>query len=121
MSESAARTSIAYLPIGAGGVYYFGGAIWTSGLGTIPDGDVSLSDDIALLAGLGFVPGGGHGAFQDLDVFPDRTADVQLTLPVPGVAVVALAESDVDGNVLALTAAGLPSPLGATEQVRGDG
>jgi hypothetical protein len=111
------RTSLAYLPLGEGGIYYFGGGIWTTGLGSIPDADLTLSDDLALLAGIGFVPGGALGTSANVLVENDQTVQVTVQLPGPRMPVVALVESEVSGNILAFRAIAYPAPHGAMAAV----
>lgn len=62
------RTSVAFIPLGKGGVFYFGGAIWGTGFGTVPDADASLSGDIALLLGTGYEPSRGPADSENVTI-----------------------------------------------------
>jgi hypothetical protein len=74
------RTSLAYVPVGLGGVFYFGGALWGTGVGLVPSGAVELASDVALIAALQYVPRNGTPSFQDITM--DPFARVQVTLSV---------------------------------------
>lgn len=62
------RTSLAYIPVGQGGIYYFGGAIWGTGFGVVPEADTLLSGDMALLIGTGYRPSQGPEGANQLTV-----------------------------------------------------
>jgi len=56
---AASRTSLAFVPIGNGGILYFGGAVWGTGSGTVPLADASIAGDVALLLRAAYAPAPG--------------------------------------------------------------
>lgn len=56
VGEAAPRTSLAFVPVGDGRVFFFGGAIWGDGEGIIPNAAGYLASDIALLLETGYFP-----------------------------------------------------------------
>ena len=100
-------TSLAYVPVGSGGVFYFGGGDLSSYQGYVPyvagwivDGSVDVSRDISLLAGLGIVP--AALPFAQTDVVSSTTGPTLATLTLPnttgGIAV--FVESGTVGEIL---------------------
>ena len=104
LGSASGRTSLAYLPIGSGGVFYFGGAIWTSGLGSVPSADLVLSDDLALLAGMGFVPAGSGESSIDLVIPNGETVTATLSVPQGEGPILALVSAKIAGNLLGFEA-----------------
>ncbi len=53
------RMSLAYIPVGAGGVLYFGGALWAFDGPSVPDAGADLGYDLSILLALGltYLPG----------------------------------------------------------------
>lgn len=91
-----ARTSLAYLPLGAGRLFFFGNAIWSPTGQYTPDGGLALSVDIARLLDAGVLPSGGPAFSTDLDIGGGET--VAVTLPVaPGVPAVLVATASIGG------------------------
>lgn len=81
------RTSLAFVPVGAGGIYFFGGADLSAYEGYVPyaqgwiaDGTVEISQDIALLAGLQYVPAPAPAVSADIFVGPGASSHLSLTL-----------------------------------------
>jgi hypothetical protein len=62
------RTSLAFAPIGLGRLFYFGGAIWGDAVGIVPDADATLSTDIELLLGTGYLPLPGPATFTSVSI-----------------------------------------------------
>ncbi|HZY91734.1 MAG TPA: hypothetical protein VFG07_03030 [Thermoplasmata archaeon] len=91
------RTSLAYLPLGAGAVYYFGGGIWTPYGQYTPLGGLALSVDIARLVATRFVPLLGPTLVQSVTLPPEETTTVELSvaLGTPFVIVIDCASNDV--------------------------
>lgn len=90
------RTSLAYLPLGAGQIFYFGNAIWSPTGQYTPNGGLALSVDIARLLDAGVVPSAGPAFATDLAVGGGQTTAV--TLPVaPGVPTVLVATCSIGG------------------------
>ncbi len=56
---STSRMSLAYIPVGAGAVLYFGGALWAYAGPSVPDAGADLGYDLSILLSLGldFLPG----------------------------------------------------------------
>jgi hypothetical protein len=85
------RTSIAYIPVGAGGILFFGGADFSAYEGYIPyssgwitDGTAVLSLDIALWIGLGALPSGGPSSSITVAVPSDSSVSVSLPVSTNG-------------------------------------
>lgn len=97
-SAEAPRTSLAYVPVGKGGLYYFGGALWGTGTGVVPDGDVILSGDIALLAATGYVPEAGTATSVTVVVSPLRATSTSLEISDDTGDALALVTSSVAGS-----------------------
>ncbi|MGB6500283.1 MAG: hypothetical protein WBG19_02625 [Thermoplasmata archaeon] len=89
------RTSLAYVPVGSGGVYFFGGAIWGTGFGVVPEADALLSGDMGLLVGIGYRPEIGPTTSSDVSVRYLGQLDVTLVLAGSYSHVVALVTSSV--------------------------
>lgn len=99
-SPEAARTSLAYIPLGAGGVYYFGGAIWANELGTVPEGSVDLCSDIALLAASGIRPDSGGAISQDVLLQGGSSTNLRLALPGDAAGAATIVSVEVAGQWL---------------------
>lgn len=78
----APRTSIAYLPVGAGSLLLFGGAVLNPAQQYIPEGGVRLTQDASVLLAFPFVPLAGPIATSALTLGP--FADDQLRLGSTG-------------------------------------
>lgn len=93
--DTSGRTSLAYVPIGKGGVYYFGGAIWGDSIGLVPDADAALSADIGLLLGTGYVPLEGPTTYTNTFLGYLRSSTVTLSVTGQYSHLVALVTCDV--------------------------
>ncbi len=84
------RTSLAYVPVGAGRIYYFGGGIWAPGGNFTPLGGLSLSIDVSRLLADPFIPQGGPTDVEDLSLAPAGSVMFTLTgnLSIPGIVLV---------------------------------
>jgi hypothetical protein len=85
---AAPRTSIAYVPVGHGGILFFGGADITGYEGYVPfangwitDGTAVISLDIALWLGLGAVPAGTYASSQRVSLGAGGSASCSFALP----------------------------------------
>lgn len=106
---AAPRTSLAFLTVGAGSVYYFGGAVFQGGVGYVPQGSVNVSEDIALLLALGYRPAAGASAYVDMTVGSFATRSLTLEVPMPPAGLVAFVRSSVQGGVLIFWSAAVPA------------
>lgn len=92
------RTSLAYLPVGAGALYFFGGALFSPNQGYIPFASETLSEDIAFLVGLGYVPASGPVATGPISIGPLGSQEVTLSLADRSHGVVGLARASPDAT-----------------------
>jgi hypothetical protein len=97
-----ARTSIAYVPIGLGGLLYFGGGTGAPGISEVPEGSEYLSQDIAVLLDLGYAPAPGVPATQVEHLGPFGSGTVQLALPNRSGGSFAVVTTRVPGSFLFL-------------------
>lgn len=100
-------TSLAYVPVGSGGVFYFGGGDLSSYQGYVPyaagwivDGSVDASRDISLLAGLGYVPTARPLAQADVVSSTTEPTLATLTLPNTTGGLTVFVESTTVGEIL---------------------
>lgn len=82
VGRASERTSLAYIPIGLGRLFFFGGGIWGDGVGAVPNADTFLSSDIALLVAAGYTPSAGPTTGQDVALVYLQSS--YLTLSVSG-------------------------------------
>ncbi len=99
---SAPRTSLAYIPVSNGGVFYFGGALWGTGYGVVPQADLILSGDVTLLAGTGYVPLPGPAASANVTVYEFHSITKSLVLSGAPTQVLPIASSVAGGAYLFL-------------------
>ncbi|MCI4330862.1 MAG: hypothetical protein L3K19_03315 [Thermoplasmata archaeon] len=107
---SAPRTSLAWVPVGSGGVFFFGGAVFAPTIGAVPQAAVSLAEDIALLLSLAFRPAAGAVAFQDLSMAASERTTVTLQIPDAPVGAIVVVHSEFQGSVLFFWGENLPLP-----------
>jgi hypothetical protein len=108
---ASARTSIAFVPVGEGGIYYFGGGLFDPRLGYVPQSSVNLSLDAATIIGLGYVPAPGSAASAAIYVAPFSAESVHLTITAPVRGAFVLVRSQQQGALLFFwTSPALPSP-----------
>lgn len=100
-------TSLAYVPVGNGGVFYFGGGDLSSYQGYVPyaqgwivDGSVDASRDIALLAGVGFVPTAFPFAQTEIVSSTTEPTRATLTLANTSSGLTIIVESATVGEIL---------------------
>lgn len=82
VGSTSERTSLVFVPINQGRLFYFGGAIWGDGLGIVPGADSSLSTDIELLVGTGYSPLPGPTTFTNVTL--TYGSPLEQTLSVSG-------------------------------------
>ncbi|MCI4369262.1 MAG: hypothetical protein L3K09_06855 [Thermoplasmata archaeon] len=101
---SAPRTAIAYVPVAAGGILFFGGSFAAATIPQqfIPNADFGLSSDLALLMGTGYVPAPGTTASVNLLLQPYESRSVSLNVP---------AAEAIGGLVVVVTSPGIPTLL----------
>lgn len=76
---SASRMSLAYIPVGAGGVLYFGGALWAFAGPSVPDAGADLGYDLSILLALGLAYLAGPVVSTSVLVAGWSTVEVTLT------------------------------------------
>ena len=96
----ASRTSLAWIPVGAGGIFYFGGAMHVPGEGSIPYASVDLDQDIALLLALGYRPAGASPVGADIEVPSGGTQVAQLSVVGAGPQVEVFVRSSLLGALI---------------------
>lgn len=106
-----ARTSIAFLPVGNGTLWYFGGGTAAPGIAQIPAGSPTLSQEIALLLDLGYVPGPGASSTRTAELRPLTSATYELGVPGPPAGVVAIVLAPVPGSTLYVWSEVLTQPV----------
>ncbi|MFI5414516.1 MAG: hypothetical protein ACHQ16_02470, partial [Candidatus Lutacidiplasmatales archaeon] len=79
----APRSSLVYVPVGSGGVFFFGGSVWGSKRPPldVPAANLALADDVALLVASGYVPAAGPSAYANLHLDPRESVTLRLTVP----------------------------------------
>lgn len=104
-----ARTSLAYLPQGSGGIYYFGGADLSSyqayvpyASGWVTSGSVEVASDIAELIGLQSSPVAGPVTSSDVLLSPGRGVSETLFLSNYSGAAALLVRSGADWSLFVL-------------------
>lgn len=102
VGPSSDRTSLAWLPLGSGSLYFFGGATWANGLGMVPNADVTLSADLAFILSIGFIPDPEATSFIDVNIPPYGSTSVTLVDFTPGPDQLVLVSSTVAGTYLSL-------------------
>ncbi len=107
--HGSARASLIYVPVGLGGVFFFGGADLSSYQGFVPfadgwitDGSLDIAEDTAVLLGTGYDPVPGPVVSQDLSVPPYGTVSTTLSLATNLSSATLIVRSTVDGSVLDL-------------------
>jgi hypothetical protein len=103
-------SSLVYVPDGLGSIFYFGGALFHGLNHPIPDGSVTLSQDVGILLGLRYLPGVGPSAFTAIDLGSLDQRSVTLTLSNDSGGVVALVTSSLQGTLLEFWASQIVSP-----------
>jgi hypothetical protein len=102
------RTSLAFVAVGSGGIYYFGGALWGTGSGVVPSGTVALSTDIALLIAVDYVPVPGNPLFQNLSLASFGSGQASFLVPISSTPGLIMVRSEVSGVFLFLWDVHLP-------------
>jgi hypothetical protein len=110
------RSSLVYQPVGAGGVFYFGGSVWGAKQPPldVPTASFELADDLALLLGTGYVPAPGPSASANLALDAGESVTLRLTVPV-GLApngLVALVTTPTLPTFLSIWSTTLAAPSG---------
>jgi len=110
ISGAAPRTSLAYLPVGSGGVWFFGGALFSPPVGYIPQASVNLSEDIALVLGLGYRPVDGPSEGRVVDLAALAATTVTLSVPDRSNGVVVIVRGQTEGALLYFFSETLAAP-----------
>lgn len=98
-SGASPRTSLAYVPVGHGGLFYFGGGIWTQDHQNFPEAGLRLSLDIGNLLSSPFVPSPGPSVSRTLNLSAFQTTSVHLALDDRGSATGLLVRSAIAGVI----------------------
>jgi hypothetical protein len=93
-----ARTSLAYLPLGAGALFFFGGALFSPNQGYIPFASPTLAEDIAFLVGLGYRPASGAVDSVPIAIGPLGSEQATLGIPDRSAGVIGLARANPDAT-----------------------
>jgi hypothetical protein len=101
---SSPRAAIAYLPVGVGGILFFGGsfAAATTPQEFVPNADFGLSSDLALLMGTGFLPAFGSTASANVLLPAFESRSIVLAVPATEASV---------GLAVVVTSPGIPTLL----------
>jgi hypothetical protein len=102
------RTSLAYVPVGKGSVYYFGGGYWALDIGGLVQYPQYLAGDVALLTCSGFQAQPGPAVGNWIDVPAGGTAHLTLSLANPAPSTTLIVTSQVGGDYLFLSERSLP-------------
>jgi hypothetical protein len=102
------RTSLAYVPVGKGSVYYFGGGFWALDIGGLVQYPLYLAGDITLLASSGFQAGPGPSTGEEIEVTAGGSRQLTLSLSDPGAYTTLIVTSQVGGEYLYLWEKSLP-------------
>jgi hypothetical protein len=94
------RTSISYVPVGNGSVYYFGGAVVDPAGAYVPEGGVRLANDIGQLLAFPLVPAPGPVVTEELNLTAYQQTSVVLRSNTTGAPVGLLVECSVAGAPL---------------------
>jgi hypothetical protein len=80
------RTSIAFIPVGAGAIVYFGGALWAFNGPIVPDGGTALGFDVAKILGLGiqYAPGDSSSRATSIGTLSSTTVDLTVRVSPRG-------------------------------------
>jgi hypothetical protein len=94
-------TSLAYLPVGKGSLFYFGGAVDEGpGLTNVPNGGLLLSYDLAQILAFPFVPTGGPVSISNLVLASYQATTVTLGVSDRNGGAALLVQSQVIGSTL---------------------
>lgn len=95
-----ARTSLAYVPVGNGSVFYFGGAVSDPSGAYVPEGGVRLSLDIGQLVAHPFVPVSGAVIIEEVNLSAYQQTSIVLTGNETSSVVGLLVECQLAGSVV---------------------
>ncbi len=94
------RTSLAYLPVGNGSLFYFGGAVFDPLGNFVPEGGVRLAFDIAQLIAFPFTPASGPVFVEYLNLSAYQSTSVEIAANDTAPAIGLVLQSDVSTSVL---------------------
>jgi hypothetical protein len=97
--SSGDRTSIAFLPVGHGALYYFGGGVGSPTHVTVPYAGLRLSLDVAHLLAFNLAPVDGGIAVDDRTIPPAGEVTMVLSVRLSASGLLLLVESSVEGVV----------------------
>jgi hypothetical protein len=109
-ASPAARTSLAWVPLGSGGIWYFGGALFASPVGYIPQASVNLSEDIALVLGLGYRPSAGLSESRTVTLGSLASTTVTVSVADRSAGVVAIVRGQTQGALFYFFSETLATP-----------
>jgi hypothetical protein len=95
---SGARTSLAYIPLGNGSIYYFGGGIVYPEQAQLAQASVEISQDISTLVGSGYRPAPGVPASVTIELPSLGSSTVILSMATRSAGVVGFVRSQIQGT-----------------------
>jgi hypothetical protein len=84
VGNAAPRSSLSFVPVGSGGVYYFGGALWIYNGAALPNAGTTLGFDLSVLLRMDALPVLGPVDSESVSVAPYSSASLNLAFS-PGV------------------------------------
>lgn len=99
-SAESPRASTAFVPVGRGGLLYFGAGLYEAPLGFVPDGSVELCQDIATWLSLPRQPTNGPVTEANVNLTSYQQSSVSLSVPLVDGDYIALARSQLQGSQL---------------------
>lgn len=100
LGEGPIRTSLAYLPVGNGSLYYFGGAIVAPPGVYVPEAGERLAQDVAELIAFPFVPYSGPVEVDNVTLAVYGSGALSLTLRNASGPLGLLVSADLSGSVV---------------------
>jgi hypothetical protein len=98
-SGASGVTSVAYVPVGNGSLFYFGGALDAGpGMVNVPSGGLLLSYDVAQMLDFPYVPSSGPVTILNLDLSGFQSSTVTLGTSDRETGAALLVESQVIGS-----------------------
>jgi hypothetical protein len=98
-SAASPATSLAYVPVGSGSLFYFGGADYGPGV-SVPSGGLLLSYDVAELLQFPYIPSSGEVSIVNLNLTAFETETITLGVSDRETGIALLVETQVIGSTL---------------------